>query len=323
MAKHKMQPLVTIGVLNKDGAQYLSRIIPPILNLKHKPKEIIVFDNGSRDSSLEYLKRFPYIKVINSKHNLGYGAGKNCLVSHAKGTYVLLLDNDIEVWNNNLLGELLDFYNQQKESGFLSVPLLDSGRQETEHYGLYYSTVKKPANIREIQKLSNFVAGGFIGGFNFFKKEVFDQLGGFDEIYPFNIDDYDLSARASLMGYKHHIYTETFAYHLGVDKKENLKGACWKNQYYLCGFQRMIWKNYTFFNAVKWSLFSAIWIFIKSVKLSFRFFSLKPLTSHFKSFFFFLRDLPGTLSLRGKIQRQRKIKKDAFLSIKPPRFNQD
>lgn len=63
--------------------------------------EILVVDNGSRDGSVEYLRReLPSITVLPQERNLGFAAGCNVGIRHAmeRGTeYVLLLNNDTAV----------------------------------------------------------------------------------------------------------------------------------------------------------------------------------------------------------------------------------
>jgi GT2 family glycosyltransferase len=54
-------------------------------------------DNWSTDWSIEYLKNFRNIKIIENGRNLWYGAGKNILVKESSWEYVFMLDNDIEL----------------------------------------------------------------------------------------------------------------------------------------------------------------------------------------------------------------------------------
>ena len=88
-------PLISVVMLNYNGLKYLKRTIHPILKLNYPTFEFIIVDNGSTDGSIEFIKKFKRIKLIENGENLGYSKGKNIGVKHAKGEYVLLLDNDI------------------------------------------------------------------------------------------------------------------------------------------------------------------------------------------------------------------------------------
>ncbi len=314
------QPLITIGVLNYNGINYLKNTIPSLIGQSYINKEILVVDNGSTDGSLNYLETFKNIRIIKNKENLGYGKGKNIIAKESMGKYILMIDNDIELINKDLLLELLTTYDSIIDISFLSIPLLNINEKDsTIHYGLFYSSIKKSLSIKKLGELKILITGGYIGGIVFFRKNIFLGLGLYDEKYPMNIDDYDMSARSHLMGHKIYVYTKEHALHHGVNYQINMQSWCWKNQYYFSGFNRMIWKNYKLKNALTWFTISSVWIFIKSLRYSFKNISFSPIISFFRSVFYFTKDFRNTLEERAKIQSQRIIKDDVFLKIKPPK----
>jgi GT2 family glycosyltransferase len=307
--------LITIGILNRNGLPQLQQVIEAAIAQEYEPKEIVVADNGSTDGSIEYLKKHTAVKLIENGRNLGYGAGKNIVVQNACGKYVLLLDNDIVLAQKNVVAGLFEFYRSINDIAFISVPLLEPDRKETQHYGLFYTSIKKARSIEELKKSKSFLVGGFIGGAVFFEKDIFQALGRYDTIYPFNLDDYDLSARAYLAGKKIYVLTSYPCLHVGIQQEPDLRSICWKNQYYLCGFTRMIWKNYRLKNLALWWPASSVWILYKMLKMSLKYKSPRPLWAYIKSLYFFLRDFPDTLKQRKKIQSQRTVKEDLFLKI--------
>lgn len=65
--------------------------------------EIIVIDNASKDGSVEMLNtKFPQVIKILNKENVGYGTANNMGLHIAKGTYVLMLNSDIDALNGSL-----------------------------------------------------------------------------------------------------------------------------------------------------------------------------------------------------------------------------
>lgn len=59
--------------------------------------EVIVVDNASRNQKEEtntIAKRFPQVKVIKSKHNLGFAGGNNLGIQAAQGKYLFFINND-------------------------------------------------------------------------------------------------------------------------------------------------------------------------------------------------------------------------------------
>lgn len=313
-------PLITIGILNYNGLNYLKKTLPPILELKYPNKEIVIVDNGSTDGSIKFIKKFKRINLILNEKNEGYGAGKNKIVNNSRGKYSLLLDSDILIEDSLLLQKLLSFYLKKKSISFLSFPLMNIKEKLTEHYGLFFNSRKNAKSLDKLESIGEFLTGGFIGGAVFFRNETFKKLGGYDEKYPFNLDDYDLSARSWIGGYKIYILTKTRAIHLGTENRKEVNSWSWKNKYYLCGFNRMVIKNYKISNLLIWVPLSAMWIFYKSLIHSLKFKSVKPIMSYMQSAGLFLLDLPDTLKKRKIIQLRRVIKKDIFLKIKCPQI---
>lgn len=93
----KQQPLVSIIIVNFNGKQYLERCLPSIFNLEF-PKakfEVIVVDNNSSDLSKTFLKnKYPTVVLLESQQNLGFSGGNNLGAQHAKGKFIVLLNND-------------------------------------------------------------------------------------------------------------------------------------------------------------------------------------------------------------------------------------
>lgn len=96
-------PKVSAIIVNYNGKQFLHDCITSLVKLKF-PKtqyELIVVDNNSRDTSVEYIKRnFPFVKLVESDINLGFAGGCNLGVEHAQGKYIVFLNTDTKVDEN-------------------------------------------------------------------------------------------------------------------------------------------------------------------------------------------------------------------------------
>src|SRR5262245_59377893 len=232
------QPIVTIGILCHEAARYIDRTIPAILAWLRPAYEVIVLDNGSSDDTADRLKQFPELRVVCNRENTGYGRGKNLLVEMARGEFVLLLDDDVLVSTEETLLECLAFCDNHPDAAFVSVPLMEDGRERTPHYGLFFGQRKVDRTLQELRVQDSFEVGGFVGGLTFFRKSVFERLGGYETIYP--CQDYDLCARAHLQGWRIFTVTSAHAVHLGADRRTDLdRWALWF-EYHLCGLLRTI-----------------------------------------------------------------------------------
>ncbi|HKC59240.1 MAG TPA: glycosyltransferase, partial [Myxococcales bacterium] len=91
--------LATIQILNYEGRDLLARNLPSVQEAVRRtglPHEILVVDNGSRDGSVDLLKRnFPDVSVVSLDRNHFFSAGNNAGIRHARHDIVVLLNNDM------------------------------------------------------------------------------------------------------------------------------------------------------------------------------------------------------------------------------------
>ena len=61
-----------------------------------KDFEAIVVDNGSKDGSVEFIRREygKFVKLLQNERNLGVAAGNNAGIKYAEGEYIVILNND-------------------------------------------------------------------------------------------------------------------------------------------------------------------------------------------------------------------------------------
>src|SRR3954471_16759588 len=83
---------VSIIVLDIDGGDMLRACLDSIAAQTLPPREVIVFDNGSRTPVAE---RISSPSVFRSETNLGFAGGNNAAYRHASGDYIALINNDV------------------------------------------------------------------------------------------------------------------------------------------------------------------------------------------------------------------------------------
>ena len=90
----KVEKLLSIITINYNGLKDTCELIES-LPLEDKSIEVIVVDNASaQDEATIIEERYPQVKIIRSKKNLGFAGGNNLGIKAAKGKYLFFLNND-------------------------------------------------------------------------------------------------------------------------------------------------------------------------------------------------------------------------------------
>ena len=90
-----MNSLVSVIVLSWNSREFLEGCLTSVLAQTHREVELIVVDNASTDGSAALVKeRFPQAAVVQNRSNLGFCAGNNVGLKHARGASVLFLNAD-------------------------------------------------------------------------------------------------------------------------------------------------------------------------------------------------------------------------------------
>jgi GT2 family glycosyltransferase len=90
-------PLVSVIVLNYNGAAIIGRCLDHLLAQTYPRVQLIVVDNASRDDSPAILDRYAAdgrVTVVHSRENLGCAGGRNFGLTAAEGEIVAFMDND-------------------------------------------------------------------------------------------------------------------------------------------------------------------------------------------------------------------------------------
>ena len=198
-------PLISIVILNYNAEKFLDECINSIYKTKTVSFEIILVDNASTNKSYrECIKKFPEIKLIENKKNLGYCEGNNVGIKASKGEFIVVLNPDTIV-TPTWLYELIRAY--QKNGKGIYQPkilattdhniLLSSG-QFIQLFGFGYSRGKGDKDVQESRNIEKI---GYASGTCLFtSKTILEKLDYFDPFLFAYHDDLDLCWRAAMFG---------------------------------------------------------------------------------------------------------------------------
>lgn len=224
---------LSVIILNYNVRYFLELCVLSVESaLKNIDSEIIVIDNNSFDDSCEMMKtRFPNIKLIQNNQNVGFPKGNNIGVDQAKGKYVCILNPDTVVAEDTF-EKVLFFAKNQTDLGIIGVKLIDgTGNFLPESkrgiptpwvafskiISLYKLFPKsKRCNKYYAQHLTENQTGKvdiLVGAFMFLRRELYNEVGGFDEDCFMYSDDIDLSYRVLQKGKSNYYFHETAVIH--------------------------------------------------------------------------------------------------------------
>lgn len=212
--------LASVVIPNWNGKHLLKTCLNSLKKQTAKNIEIIVVDNGSKDSSVDYIQRFfSWVKIIPLDKNYGFAKAVNTGIKHSLGKYVVLINNDTEV-DKNCLQYLIESADKNKEVGFIAAKMLNFyDRNKIDSAGDWIDVVGHANNIgygeKDGLKFNNSGPVFLVtGGGGLFKKEVFDKVGYLDEDYFAYFEDVDLCLRAQLVGFKGWFEPKAKIYHI-------------------------------------------------------------------------------------------------------------
>lgn len=87
-------PLITIGLTCYNAQDTIARAIGSALDQTYSNTEILVVDDVSTDGSIDIIKSFKGVCLIEHKTNTGAGGARQTLLDNAKGQYLAFFDDD-------------------------------------------------------------------------------------------------------------------------------------------------------------------------------------------------------------------------------------
>jgi O-antigen biosynthesis protein len=211
-------PLVSIVIPSKDKADILRTCVASITsNTSYARYEILIVDNKSTDeATLRYYKEIEKdtrVRILHHDKEFNFSAMNNYAVSLAQGEYILLLNNDTRIitagWLSNMLEQA-----QRKEVGAVGSKLLYPNNS-IQHCGVivglgpvageevaghpYSRTHETHGHMGRISIIGNYSA--VTAACMMIRRQVFLDVGGFNEELAYAFNDVDLCLRLRGKGY--------------------------------------------------------------------------------------------------------------------------
>ena len=225
---------LSIIIVNWNSAAFVRNCLSTLYEHTRTIRfEVIVIDNASHDGCGAMIERdFPAVRFIQSTENAGFARANNLGFKHSTGRNILFLNPDTEV-TGGATERLVRFLDSTAEAGVAGARLLNSDRSVQTSCIQRYPTIlnqvldtdylrdrfpnwqiwgtrplfdspKEPAQVEVIS-----------GACQMLRREVFEQIGFYDESYFMYAEDVDLCFKAQQAGWRNYYVGDAIIVHHG------------------------------------------------------------------------------------------------------------
>ncbi len=210
---------VSIIVVNWNGQRFLEDCLSSLTRQTYANREIIFVDNGSTDSSVNYVKeKFPEVKIVELRENTGFTGGNAAGLKASDGDFVALVNNDTRAddrWLENLLKPML----RDRRIGISASKLIIAGTECIDSAGDGMTSAGvgfnrgHGADLNTHSSLEPVFAACAAGALH--RRKMIDEIGFLDEDFFLYDEDVDLSFRSQLAGWKCVFVPDAIVHHKG------------------------------------------------------------------------------------------------------------
>lgn len=237
-------PVVSIILLSYNGEKYIKGCLDSVLGQTYSNLEVLVIDNGSTDTTKDFLKNIsgrPNLKIIFNKQNAGFAKGHNQGIKESKGDFVLCLNQDVFL-DKDFICQAVKIFKKNNRIGAIQGKLLrwntaDSNPAQAKDYQISHIIDTTGLVILKNRRIINRGQGqidqgqfekieeifGPDGAAPVYRKEALEDVRVvsknksreeyFDEDFFAYKEDVDLAWRLRLYGWKTFYQPQSIAWH--------------------------------------------------------------------------------------------------------------
>ena len=281
-----MSALVSIVTINYNQLGLTCELLDSLRRVTYPAVEVIVVDNNSREDPTSVItEKYPEVKLIVSKENLGFAGGNNLGIKASRGEYLLFLNNDTEV-APNFLEPLVQLFESNPQAGAASSKILYHNSGETIQYAgssridPFTGRSKRIGYLEKDNGQYSSVTETDLahGAAMMVPRRVIDTVGMMPEFFFLYYEEVDWCESIKRSGYKIFVVPASKVYH-----KESMsigKGSTLKTYYMTRNRLLYMRRNTAGVKKVTWILFFLFFSLPKNALM----FTLKRDMEHAKAF---------------------------------------
>lgn len=239
MTLQRGKAVVDVVIVNWNSGDWLSKCLESLsASAAEIISSVVVVDNGSIDGSDNQDALDLPLELVRTNTNLGFGRACNLGVCKGRAAYILFLNPDAALCENTL-DIAVSFMEDPSniEIGVCGIQLKEENGATQKHTARFPTVGRMLATLLGVSQiipkaglhdhafdhLSSRDVDHVIGAFYLIRREIFEQLCGFDPRFFVYLEDLDLSLRVHQSGYRVHYLAEAVGFHKGGGTSDQVK----------------------------------------------------------------------------------------------------
>ncbi len=222
-------PLVSVLMVTYNGSQYVQACFESLREQSLQDFEVVVVDNSPDHNTAGAVEAaWPQATVLRAPSNLGFTGGNNLAARHARGKYLILLNQDT-VAHPEFLEQLVAAAEADESIGAAHAKVLILDRRDrVDSAGNRANYLFMPAGRAQAAPLDDvfgpprdvqYLSGAAV----LVPRALWENLGGLDDSFWMYHDDLDLSLRLKLRAYRVVCVPDSVVYHAHDENPSKLK----------------------------------------------------------------------------------------------------
>ncbi|WP_303105230.1 glycosyltransferase family 2 protein [uncultured Mitsuokella sp.] len=237
----KNNKLITFVIVTWNNEKQIEACLDTLAKYTITPHEIIVVDNVSEDKTCDIIsRRYPFVRLIKSKENLGFARGNNLALKEVRTPYLCFINPDV-ILTEDIASPAINILNQHKDVGLVTNKLcnIDGSSQLTTgrftdfisifisvcHLSLFIPNLLRKNLCPEYYEIQHgyYFPDWVIGAEMFMRTSDAKEISGFSTDYYMYMEDMDICWKIRHQLQKKILYnSDVSMIHLGgASEKQN------------------------------------------------------------------------------------------------------
>ena len=235
----QINPLLDIVIVNWNTGKQLFNSVQSIISTYKNfiLNKVVVVDNASHDNSMEGLDQINLpLTIVQNTINMGFAYACNQGAKGSEADYILFLNPDTLLYADSLSKPIEFMQNpDNKTIGIVGVQLIDEDGKVARSCARFPKTstylmkmlglerFSHPHFMTEWDHMDNREVDQIMGAFFLVRRQMYDQLQGFDERFFVYLEEVDFSLRAKQCGWNSFYLADAKIFHLGGGSSGQVK----------------------------------------------------------------------------------------------------